>query len=77
MSSQPELSLQFRPVRSLLDEWRRRDADKPAIVDLDQEGRSISWGNLAVEADGVGRFLADRGVKPGDKVALLSGIAAE
>ena len=72
MPSQPELSLRFRPVRSLLDEWRRRDADKPAIVDLDQEGRSISWGNLAVEADRVGRFLADRGVKPGDKVALLS-----
>ena len=72
MPSQPELSLPFRSVRSLLDEWRRRDADKPAIVDLDQEGRSISWGDLAIEADRVARFLADRGVKPGDKVALLS-----
>ena len=72
MPSQPEMSLPFRPVRTLLDEWRRRDAGKPAIVDLDQEGRSISWGDLAAEADRVAGFLADRGVKPGGKVALLS-----
>ena len=29
-------------------------------------------GQLATEADKVAQFLADRGIKPGDKVAVLS-----
>ena len=72
MSRQPDLALAFESTRSILAKWRRRDADKVAIVDLDQGGKSIAWGRLAAEADKVTQFLADRGVKPGDKVALLS-----
>lgn len=72
MSRQPDLALPFESTRSLLAKWRRRDPGKPALVDLDQDCRTISWGRLAVEADKIARLLADRGVAPGDKVALLS-----
>ena len=72
MSKQPQLDLPFESTRSLLKKWTNRDARKTAIVDLDQEGKKITWGELAVEADRVAKFLQDSGVKPGDKVALLS-----
>ena len=72
MSNQPELALPFESTRSLLTKWRTRDASKTALVDLDQGGKSITWGQLATEADKVAQFLADRGIKPGDKVAVLS-----
>ena len=72
MSKQPELALPFESVRSLLAKWRARDAGKTALVDLDQDGKSITWGELATEADKVAQFLTDRGIKPGDKIAVLS-----
>ena len=46
LSSQPELALPFESTRALLTKWRSRDADKTAIVDLDQDGKSISWGEI-------------------------------
>ena len=72
MSNQPELDIPFESTRALLQKWCNRDPSKTAIVDLDQDGKNITWGQLAVEADRVARFLKDRGVQPGDKVALLS-----
>ena len=72
MSNQPELALPFESIRSLLSKWDSRDAEKPALVDLDQNGKSITWGQLAIEADKIACFLSDQGVMPGDKVALLS-----
>lgn len=72
MSNQPELALPFESTRSLLAKWRGRDAGKTALVDLDQGGKSITWGELAIEADKVAQFLWDRGIKAGDKVAVLS-----
>ena len=72
MSNQPELDLPFESIRAILTKWNDRDPGKTAIVDLDQDGKSITWGELAVEADKIAQFLKDRGVQPGDKVALLS-----
>ncbi len=72
MSRQPELALPFESVRTLLARWRTRDAEKTAIVDLDQDCRRISWGRLADEADRIARFLSDRGIRPGDRVVLLA-----
>jgi acyl-CoA synthetase (AMP-forming)/AMP-acid ligase II len=72
MSRQPELALPFESTRVILRKWADRDPDKTAIVDLDQNDKSISWGRLAAEADRVAQCLKDRGVSPGDKVALLS-----
>tara|TARA_Y100001936_G_scaffold254114_1_gene325123 strand:- start:12332 stop:13918 length:1587 start_codon:yes stop_codon:yes gene_type:complete len=72
MSQQPELDLPFESTRGLLKKWTDRDAEKAAIVDLDQESKKITWGQLAIEADRVALFLKEKGIRPGDKVALLS-----
>jgi acyl-CoA synthetase (AMP-forming)/AMP-acid ligase II len=72
MSNQPELAIPFESTRRLLSKWRDRDAAKTAIVDLDQDGKIITWGEIAEAADRVAHFLADRGIKPGDKIAVLS-----
>lgn len=72
LSNQPELAIPFESTRSLLAKWRGRDAGKTAIVDLDQDAKSITWGQIADAADRVAAFLAERGIKPGDKIAVLS-----
>lgn len=72
MSNQPELALPFESTRALLAKWREREAGKIALIDLDQDGKSISWGELSIEADKIAKFLSDRGIRPGDKIAVLS-----
>ncbi|MEC7489275.1 MAG: class I adenylate-forming enzyme family protein [Pseudomonadota bacterium] len=72
MSRQPELALPFESTHSLLTKWKIRDAGKHAIIDLDQNEKSVTWGQIAVEADRIAQFLSDQDIKPGDKVALLS-----
>ncbi len=72
MSNQPELALPFESTRALLAKWRERGAGKIALIDLDQDGKSISWGELSIEADKIAKFLSDRGIRPGDKIAVLS-----
>jgi acyl-CoA synthetase (AMP-forming)/AMP-acid ligase II len=53
---------------------RDRDLDKVAIVDLGGEvvPREISYAQLDTKAKGVARALAARGLKRGDRVAILS-----
>lgn len=72
MSNQPELAIPFESTRRLLSKWRDRDSAKTAIVDLDQDAKSITWGEIAEAADRVAQFLSDRGIEPGDKIAVLS-----
>ena len=72
LSNQPELAIPFESTRSLLAKWRGRDAEKTAIVGLDQDAKSITWGQIAETADRVAAFLSDRGIRPGDKIAVLS-----
>lgn len=71
MSRQPELALPFQSVRALLRTYNERHPDKTAIVDLDQD-QSITFGRLYEEAERIAGFLAGRGLKKGDKVAVLS-----
>ncbi len=66
-----DLALPFEPVAALLDRYAERHPDKTAIVDLDG-GRSIDYRRLRDEANRIARFLADRGIGAGDRVALLS-----
>ena len=57
--------------QSLLDEVRgRADDNTPAIVELGT-GASTSWRTLAQRIDACGRGLAARGVRPGDRIAML------
>lgn len=46
-----------------------KSADRAAIVDAG--GRTVSYGELAAEADRIGRGLRDLGLNPGDTVAVL------
>jgi acyl-coenzyme A synthetase/AMP-(fatty) acid ligase len=55
-----------------LRKYCARDPAKTALVDLDQNGKSITWGRLHDEANRIARWLAAEGVKPGDKVGLLA-----
>ena len=66
-----DLAISFTSVRALLDSYKARDADRVALVDLDQES-SITWGELHTEANRIANFLGDRGIGRGDYVAVLS-----
>ena len=51
--------------------WRRFRPDAPAVYDAGT-GRRWSYGALADAALGWARVLSDRGIGPGDRVALLA-----
>jgi acyl-coenzyme A synthetase/AMP-(fatty) acid ligase len=67
----PEPHLPFRSVRALLDDYCKAHPDKTALVDLDQ-GSAVTYRALHAQANRIARFLADRGIGPGDKVGLLA-----
>jgi acyl-coenzyme A synthetase/AMP-(fatty) acid ligase len=66
---QPEIP--YQPIADLLAQYRRRDPDKLAIVDLDQE-TSISFGGLERAVTDIAAALKQRGVAKGTRVLLLS-----
>jgi len=61
----------YQPIANLLAHYRMRDADKLAIVDLDQ-GTSISFGGLGAAVTDIAAALKGRGVGKGSRVLLLS-----
>ena len=70
-SREHELALPFEPVAALLARYAERTPAKTAIVDLDGDC-AIDFGRLNDEANRIARFLAERGIGKGDRVALLS-----
>ncbi|MGE3710243.1 MAG: class I adenylate-forming enzyme family protein [Hyphomicrobiaceae bacterium] len=67
-----ELAIPYRPVADLLGEYAKRDPAKVAIVDLDQGGASITFGELDSIVTDIAVDLKKRGVAKGDRVLLLS-----
>ena len=67
----PELACPFESVRSLLERYKDRHPDKRAIYDLDQDSE-ITYAELHDRANRIARFLASRGVGPGDRVAIIA-----
>jgi acyl-CoA synthetase (AMP-forming)/AMP-acid ligase II len=65
-------AIPYRPIADLLAEYARRDPAKTAIVDLDQGGASISFGELDQVVTDIAIDLKRRGVAKGDRVLLLS-----
>jgi len=61
----------YQPVADLLAQYRRRDPDKLAIVDLDQ-GSSITFGALDAAVTDIAAALKGSGVGKGSRVLLLS-----
>jgi acyl-coenzyme A synthetase/AMP-(fatty) acid ligase len=64
-------AIPYQPVAELLVQYRARDPDKLAIVDLDQ-GTSISFGALERAVTDIAAELRRRGVRHGDNVLLLA-----
>lgn len=65
-------ALLYRPVAELLAEYAKRDPAKTAIVDLDQDGAAITFGDLEQVVTDIAIDLKRRGVAKGDRVLLLS-----
>src|ERR1700681_3420442 len=61
----------YQPIADLLAQYRRRDPEKLAIVDLDQE-TSIGFGALDAAVADIAAALKQRGVGKGGRVLLLS-----
>jgi acyl-CoA synthetase (AMP-forming)/AMP-acid ligase II len=61
----------YAPIADLLARYRRRDPDRLAIVDIDQE-RSISFGALDQAITDIAAALKRRGVGKGGRVLLLA-----
>jgi acyl-CoA synthetase (AMP-forming)/AMP-acid ligase II len=61
----------YQPIADLLAQYARRDAEKLAIVDLDQES-SISFGALERAVTDIAAALRQRGVRKGSRVLLLA-----
>src|SRR4051812_37541559 len=61
----------YQPIADLLAQYRARDPDKLAIVDLDQ-GTSISFGALERAVTDIAAALKHKGVGKGGRVLLLS-----
>jgi len=65
------LELPYSSVADLIAGYRRRDAEKPAIVDVDRD-RSISFGELEPAVIDIAAALRQRGVQKGSRVLLLA-----
>jgi long-chain acyl-CoA synthetase len=59
------------PDETLVDLVRRRARERPDAPALRFEGAVTSYGTLVREAEAFGRALEGRGVRPGDRVALV------
>ena len=68
---QHQLAIPFSPIADLFAAYRRRDPEKLAIVDLDQNS-AISFGELDEVVTNIAGELKRRGVGKGDRVVLLS-----
>src|SRR5256885_3206276 len=59
-------------VRNIADMVRgsaRRGADHPALIDA-ASGRTLSWAEVDAAVDAEAARLAERGARPGDRVAI-------
>ena len=57
-------------------EWLRRQGQARHLV-VDAEGGSLSYAELDARANQVARFLIRQGVRPGDRIGLLSDVAVD
>ena len=69
--SQPELRLPIESILALLRKYNARDPARIALVDLEDE-RAITWGELYTEANRIAHWLERRGIKKGDRIAVLA-----
>jgi acyl-coenzyme A synthetase/AMP-(fatty) acid ligase len=66
-----DYAIPFQPVSALLTKYRDREPDKRALYDLDQEN-GITWGQLHDAANRIANWLVAKGIRKGERVAVLS-----
>jgi long-chain acyl-CoA synthetase len=66
-----ELAIPFKAVADILAQFRARDPDKAAIVDLDQ-GNAVTFAELEQLVTDIGADFRRRGITKGDRVVVLS-----
>ena len=69
--SEPDRS-RYRAVADLLRHHARVRPDKPFLISIDQDGRQLTFGELWRFSNRIARLLADRGVGPGGRIAVLA-----
>lgn len=62
----------YRSVASLLRDHAGARGDKPFIVSIDEDGRSITFVQLWRLSNRLARFLSDKGIGPGGRIAVLT-----
>src|SRR6266850_1722702 len=67
----PDAPLRSPPVETLGDLVRSRARDRGPVLIDDPTGAAVAGTELAVRVEARARALADAGVRPGDRVALL------
>lgn len=63
----------YRSVASMLREHAETRGDKPFIVSIEEDSRSITFGALWRLSNRLARFLADKHIGPGGRIAVLTG----
>ena len=66
-----EYAIPFAHVGDLFVKYKERDADKVALVDVTQDS-SITYGQLHDWSNKIANWLVNKGIRKGDRVALLT-----
>ena len=72
IASEPDWS-RYRAVGDILREQAALRPDKPFLISIDEDGRSMSFGALWRFSNRFARLLHARGVGAGGRVAVLTG----
>ena len=62
----------YQSVASLLQAHATDKPDKPFLVAIDQDGRSLTFAQLWRLSNRLARFLGQRGIGPGGRIAVLT-----
>lgn len=62
----------YKPVRRLLAEQAAKFGDKPYMVSIDQGEKPLSYNDLWRLGNRMAHFFRERGLKPNDRVLMLS-----
>lgn len=69
MTNQTLKTMGYASLTKMIADAMLRNSEHPAMTDM-VSGKTLTYGELAAATNGVRAILSDRGIKPGDKVAI-------